>query len=321
MLRREVLSLFGTGASSVVGASFPFASHRLMAQGALRKIRVNKVPVADFVTVDLALSKGWFKDEGLDVSIEAVAVGAVAMQALVAGKLDVIWTSLDNCVKARAQGFDLVIVSGMVRVQQKPPASTAILVKKDSGITSAKALEGKRVVVGNLQGIDWAFAREFVVKGGGDPNKVHFLEVPFPQLVEFGLERSGRRGAASRAVHLDRAGYWQTCRAGLSVCGPPAGPQPRRLVRTASWVKDNAQAVASFRRVLQKGIDFLQQNPDEKAKAILQFTTLKPELLSRITLNEWSTQIDLIDLQKQVEVYHRQGMIDKPFDAAIMLTQ
>jgi NitT/TauT family transport system substrate-binding protein len=87
------------------------------------------------------------------------------------------------------------------------------------------------------------------------------------------------------------------------------------------WVKAHPEATVKFRRVLQKTMDFLNQNPQEKTAAILKFTTLKPDLLSRITLDQWTTKIDSDDLQKQLELYKRQGMIDKTFDVKEMVLQ
>jgi hypothetical protein len=61
-------------------------------------------------------------------------------------------------------------------------------------------------------------------------------------------------------------------------------------------------------------MDLLENNPEEKTKAILQFTPLKPDLLSRITLDRWTTRLDPADLQKQLEVYKKQGLIDNTYD-------
>jgi hypothetical protein len=71
--------------------------------------------------------------------------------------------------------------------------------------------------------------------------------------------------------------------------------------------------------VLQRAMDLLESNPEEKTKAILQFTPLKPDLLQKITLDKWTTKVDPADLQKQLEVYKRQGMIDKTYDVKTII--
>jgi ABC-type nitrate/sulfonate/bicarbonate transport system substrate-binding protein len=87
----------------------------------------------------------------------------------------------------------------------------------------------------------------------------------------------------------------------------------------AGWVRENPRVVAAIRRVSQRAVDFLEQNPQEKTNAILKFTSLKPELLARINIDRWTTKLDPADLQRQLDLYHRHGMIDKPFDVRTMI--
>src|SRR5579864_6451016 len=113
----------------------------------LVKVRINKIPIAPYVPVEVALSRGWFKEAGLDVSIDAVAAGAVAVQALVGGQLDLIYTSLDIGLRSYTRGFDVVILCDQNNAQLKGKDAAAILVRKDAGIKTPRDLEGKRVLV------------------------------------------------------------------------------------------------------------------------------------------------------------------------------
>lgn len=61
-------------------------------------------------------------------------------------------------------------------------------------------------------------------------------------------------------------------------------------------------------------MDALNQSPEEKTAAILKFTPLNPDLLPKITLDNWTTRIDPDDLQKQLAVYKKQGAIDQTYD-------
>jgi len=38
-----------------------------------KQVRVSRIPIAPYVPMDLAMARGWFKDEGLDVTVGAVA--------------------------------------------------------------------------------------------------------------------------------------------------------------------------------------------------------------------------------------------------------
>jgi NitT/TauT family transport system substrate-binding protein len=285
----------------------------------LVKVRINKIPIAPYVPVDVALSRGWFKEEGLDVSIETVAAGAVSIQAMAGGKLDVIYTSLDIGLRAYSRGFDVVILSNQNNAQANGKDAAGLLVRKESGIRTPKDLEGKRVAVNNLQNVNWAYTREAILKAGGDPNKVQFLEVNFPQMVDALL--GGHADAAATTEPFTTIGLgtgkienlsyiFTESQPGLNIAG---------WVASATWAKENPKAALAFRRVLQRAMDLLESNPEEKTKAILQFTPLKPDLLQRITLDKWTTKLDPADLQKQLEVYKRQGMIDKTYDVKTII--
>ena len=132
----------------------------------LTKIRINKIPIAPYVPAEVALSRGWFKEEGLDVSIDTIAAGAVAIQALAGGKLDIIYTSLDIGLRSYTRGFDVVILSNQNNAQLSGRDAAGILVRNDLGMKSLKELEGKRVLVNNLQNVNWAYTREAIARAG-----------------------------------------------------------------------------------------------------------------------------------------------------------
>jgi len=285
-----------------------------------KQVRVSRIPIAPYVPMDLAMARGWFKDEGLDVTVGAVAGGAVTMQGLISNSLDLIYASLDTAIKAKAAGFDVVIVSNNNNAQMQKPDAAALVVRKEAGITNLKQLEGKLVLVGNLQNVNWAYTREAMVKAGGDPNKARFSELPFPQQVDAVL--NSRADAASTTEPFTTIGLGTDKIAVLSYMFVDVQPglNIAGWIARTNWVKENPQTVASFRKVLQKAIDLLEGDAEERTKAITQFTALKDEaLLKRITLDKWTTKLDVADLQKQVEVYHRHGMIDKTFDVKTII--
>jgi NitT/TauT family transport system substrate-binding protein len=285
-----------------------------------KPVRVSRIPIAPYVPMDLAMARGWFKDEGLDVTVGAVAGGAVTMQGLISNSLDLIYASLDTAMKAKAAGFDVVIVSNNNNAQMQKPDAAALVVRKEAGITNLKQLEGKLVLVGNLQNVNWAYTREAMLKAGADPSKARFSELPFPQQVDAVL--NSRADAASTTEPFTTIGLSTDKIAVLSYMFVDVQPglNIAGWIARTNWVKENPQTVASFRKVLQKAIDLLEGNAEERTKAITQFTALKDEaLLKRITLDKWTTKLDVADLQKQVEVYQRHGMIDKTFDVKTII--
>jgi NitT/TauT family transport system substrate-binding protein len=285
----------------------------------LEPVRISRIPIAPYVPTDLAMARGWFKDAGLDVTVGAVAGGSVTMQALISDKLDLIYTALDAAIKARSQGFDVVIVANNNTAQLKPPDAAALIVRKDSGITNLKQLEGKRVLVNNLDNVNWAFTREAIAKAGGDPSKVQFLELDFPQMDDAVLARRAEAASGTEPFTTIGVGTGKLAVLSYMFVDVQPGLNIAGWVARESWVKQHPQTVAAFRRVLQRSIDLLESSPEERTKAILEFTPLKEPLLKKITLDKWTTKLDVADLQKQIEIYKRNGMIDKTFDAKTLI--
>jgi NitT/TauT family transport system substrate-binding protein len=296
-----------------------FAAAPSSAQSPPVKIRINKIPIAPYVPVEVALSRGWFKDAGLDVSIDTVAAGAVAIQAMAGGKLDIIYTSLDIGLRAYTQGFDVVILSNQNNAQLKSPDAAAILVRNDIGIATLKDLEGKRFLVNNLQNVNWAYSREAISKAGGDPARVQFLELQFPQMVDALLGGQADAAATTEPFSTIGVGTGKLTALAYPFTDVQPGLNIAGWVASGAWVKARPKEAVAFRNVIQKAMDLLENNPEEKTKAILQFTPLKADLLSRITLDKWTTKIDPEDLQKQLDIYRKQGLIDKTYDVKTII--
>jgi NitT/TauT family transport system substrate-binding protein len=283
------------------------------------KIRINKLPIAAYVPAEYALSRGWFKEAGLDVSMDTVAAAAIAIQALIGGKLDIIYGALDVGLRAHAQGIDTNVLADNNNAQTKPPDAGAILVRADAGIRSLKDLEGKRFLVNNLQNVNWAYSREAISKAGGDPSRIQFLELEFPLMVDALL--GGQADAASTTEPFTTIGLGtgKLIAASYMFVDTQPGLNIAGWMTRGDWVKQHMTEARTFRRVVQRAMDVLNQSPDEKTKAILQFTPLKPELLPKITLDNWTTKVNPDDLQKQLAVYKKQGAIDQTYDVKTII--
>jgi len=108
--------------------------------------------------------KGLLKKQGLDAEVISITASPIAAQALLAGEVDVIVTSVTTLVSARLAGADVVMILGMV------PTFVDHIISLSS-ITSVEQLKGKTGGVNRLGSTSDLGLRLALRKLGVDPEK------------------------------------------------------------------------------------------------------------------------------------------------------
>lgn len=103
-------------------------------------IGLTYIPDVQFAPVYVALEKGYFADEGLDVTIRHHGAQESLLGALQSGEEDVVFAGGDEMMQARSTGVDVV---NWATMYQRYPV--VLIAKADSGITSPADLAGKSV--------------------------------------------------------------------------------------------------------------------------------------------------------------------------------
>jgi NitT/TauT family transport system substrate-binding protein len=107
MERRQFLA--GAAALSMLGAS----NAKVFAQtaGTLEKtsltLGVGGKPLLYYLPLTIAERRGFFKDEGLDVSINDFGGGAKSLQALIGGSVDVVTGAYEHTIRMQVKGQDV----------------------------------------------------------------------------------------------------------------------------------------------------------------------------------------------------------------------
>ena len=147
-------------------------------------IRVVDLPIANFTPLLVARDKGYFANENLAVTWTPVAQGAVAIQAVYGGSAEIGASAVFETIVARGNGFDLMFLAAGVHIRSQPPDNSALLVRTDGSVGNAADLVGKKVSVGLINSINYVHMLAWLQKHGVDPQKVQFLEIPFPQMAD-----------------------------------------------------------------------------------------------------------------------------------------
>ena len=124
-----------------------------------------------FATTYLAMDKGFYAEEGLNVKVQTVAGSTVVVKLIAAGNEEFGLASANSILTGKSKGMPLKVLS--VYFQKSP---SAVIFSKDSGIKSPKDLEGKKIASNPKSTIRQEFLA-FAKNNGVDINKIKFIPV------------------------------------------------------------------------------------------------------------------------------------------------
>lgn len=112
----------------------------------LRTLSVSHVPVALFAPLYVAIERGYFAEEGLDVKLETVPSGQDSMALVASGVLDASVGGLPTgFFGAVAEGLPVRFIASIGAAPGTTPSPTALIVRKDlydSGVQTVEDLAG-----------------------------------------------------------------------------------------------------------------------------------------------------------------------------------
>ncbi len=134
--------------------------------------------------VFVAIGEGFFEDEGLSVTVEAINGSGAVLQALSAGQAHFGRPGPGPLIAARSRGVDAVHIYNVAA-----RSNFGIAVPEDSAVQSVEELKGKVIGTGTADGAEVGFARnvmsgagmtagtdfEFLTVGDGGPATAAFL--------------------------------------------------------------------------------------------------------------------------------------------------
>jgi NitT/TauT family transport system substrate-binding protein len=305
--------LLAIGALAAVGCGGDDEESAGGAGGELEKVEVGTLPIASAATLYLGREKGFFRDEGLDVEPQLQQGGAEVAAGVQSGSFDFGYAGVIPIVIARAQRLPVQIVATTDDQLKDPSDADVITVARgDTDIRSARDLEGATVGVNVLGGVAEVVIKTSIEKDGGDPSKVKLVEVPFPEM-----------GAALDSKRID-AGFvpepflLQSVEAGGRVIEnasyqavDPKGFELGIYFATEEYIGENEDVVDRFVRASNRSADYAAEHPDEVRKAIGTYTEIPPDLVQKIKLPRWDSELRQESVELQAEQTRKYGIIEE----------
>jgi len=213
-----------------------------------------------------AAGRGWFADEGLDLTIQPPGDSTDAPKLLAAGKTDFAVMDINDLGTAYERGFELSPIGALVQV---PLAS--VIAADGAEVKRPRDLEGAEVGVTGLPSDD-AVLDAVVEADGGDPETIERTVIGFDSV------------AALSAGRVDAAtAFWNAEGVALKELGVPtrefrvgdfaADPFPELVVvTTRELARDEPELVAAMQAGMERGYELAAEEPDQALEDFLGST-------------------------------------------------
>jgi len=224
----------------------------------------------------VALEKGWYAEEGLDLQIQIPSDPAAALKQVAYGNTEFGVSFQEEVTIARSNGIPVVSLAAIIQHNTSAFASL-----KETGIKRAKDIEGKRYASYGLP-IERPILGQLMACDGGDINKVEFVDVgfdAFPALI-------GKRvdvawifmawdgiQAQIMGVELNTLPLYGSC--------VPDYYTPL-IIAGETTIENKPDLVRRFMAATARGYEYAIAHPEESAEILLRASPeTKPELARR----------------------------------------
>ncbi len=124
------------------------------------RVRLDWTPWGDQLPFHLAIKKGWYAKQGLDVQLEDGNGSVSTVQIVGNGAYDLGHASLATMAIARSKGLKVRSVAGFIRQND-----IGLMIGKDTGVNSPKDLKGKKLTF-TAGSLETPFLDRFISAGG-----------------------------------------------------------------------------------------------------------------------------------------------------------
>jgi NitT/TauT family transport system substrate-binding protein len=258
--------------------------------------------------VHIAQAKGFFREEGLDATIQLYTFGKAALEALLNGKADFATAADTPIMFAMMKDAKLSILATI----QTSTKNEAVVARKDRGITSAADLKGRRVGVSLGTSGDYFFDSYLVLEGLARKD-VDIIDLNPEEMTDSLVQGK-----------VDAVATWNPLVTNLGTVLGDNGITLRNqsaytgtfiIVSSQGFPEQRPEAVRRLLLALAKAESFVAASPVEAKQIMSEFCGMDRELLSDIwndfQFNLSLNQSLLFTLEDQARWAVKTGLTDR----------
>ena len=246
-----------------------FAAKKDSTEEKLTKVTLNEVAHSIFYAPQyVAIEEGYFKDEGLDLTLVTGFGADKTMTAVISGEADIGFMGAEASVYAYQEGATDAVVNFAQLTQR---AGNFLVAREEMPDFKWEDLKDKKVLGGRKGGMPEMVFEYILRKNGLDPQK----DLTIDQSIDFGSTAAAFTGDTSAdftvefepsatALEKEGAGY------AVASLGVDSGYVPYTSYSAkTSYMEKNPEIIQKFTNALQKGMEYVQSHtPEEIAEVI-----------------------------------------------------
>ena len=235
----------------------------------LAKVTLNEVAHSIFYAPQyVAIEEGYFKDEGLDMTLITGFGADKTMTAVISGEADIGFMGAEASIYAYQEGATDPVVNFAQLTQR---AGNFLVAREEMPDFKWEDLKDKKVLGGRKGGMPEMVFEYILRKNGLDPQK----DLTIDQSIDFGSTAAAFTGDTSAdftvefepsatALEKEGAGYV------VASLGVDSGYVPYTSYSAkTSYMEKNPEIIQKFTNALQKGMEYVQSHtPEEIAEVI-----------------------------------------------------
>lgn len=276
---------------------------------AQHKIKIGCTATTDCASAMVAVDEGIFRRHGIEAEMVRIGINSNIPAALLSNSIQVGGPTTTVFLQAVDGGLPLVALAGASVMSERTNPNVALFVRNGLDVTKPQDLVGKKVGAPGLGAYLHVLFVKWLIEKGVDPNKVNFVEVSFPTMLDV------VRSQAVDAVVSSEPTVTRMTGAGVGkVAFRYAADLNRKdpiIIYAASraWADQNPQAVAAFRAAIIEGAALANSDDEKAIAAIAKFTGQQPELVRSVTRNLPDPKLAPQDMLWWIEVMKQQNLL------------
>ncbi|MBM6403188.1 ABC transporter substrate-binding protein [Phycicoccus sp. CSK15P-2] len=308
------LAACGSGDDGVPGADDTGSG-----DGATTPISVGVIPILDVAPIYLGVEKGFFEEQGLDVTLEPAQGGAAIIPGVTSGQYQFGFSNTTSLLLATDKELGVKVVASGNQATDDPAKDMAgILVPADSDITGPKDLAGKKVAVNTLNNINTTTINKLVRDAGGDPSGIEYVELAFPDIPAAVASGDVDAGQVVEPFVTVGTGQGMT-NIGSNYAGVEPGLQVAMYFTSTDYAEQNPDVVEKFTTAMTESLSYAQEHEDETRAVLLTYTKIDEEASQKVVLPQFGKDVDTESVQLLADLGTEDGLFGSAPDLSVLL--